>query len=86
MSTTEIFEELFDPFMDCLTPDAAQKIVAFRARPEVQKRVDELGDRANEGTLIAAERSEYERYLTLYHLITVAQSKARQFLKAHQLS
>jgi hypothetical protein len=86
MSTAEILEEVFDPVMDCLTPEAARKIVALRAKPEVQKRLDELGDRANEGMLTPEERVEYERFLHLNHMIALLQSKARQFLKAQQLS
>jgi hypothetical protein len=86
MSSTEIVDEVFEPFMDCLTPEVARKIVALRAKPEVQKRLDELGDRANEGTLSSDERAEYERFLSLYRMITILQSKARQYLKAHQLS
>lgn len=81
MSTTEIFEEVLDPFLDCLTPEAAKKIIALRAKPEVQKRLDELGDGANEGTLSPEERADYERLLAVYHMITVFQSKARQYLK-----
>jgi hypothetical protein len=86
MSTTELVDKVFDPFMECLTPDVAQRIAALRAKPEVQKRVDDLADRANQGSLTADERAEYERFLSLYRMITFLQSKARQYLKAHHLS
>ena len=84
MSTTEILEHVLDPFVDCLTPDGARKIVALRAEPEVQRRLDELADRANEGSLTAEERTDYERLRAIFHVITLLQSKARQLLGSQQ--
>ena len=82
MSTTEILEQVLLPFVDCLTPDAARKIVALRADPAVQKRLDQLAERANEGLLTAEERAEYEKFRATFHMITLLQSKARQLLRA----
>jgi hypothetical protein len=36
MGTTELIEQVLDPFIACLTPEAARKIVALRAAPAVQ--------------------------------------------------
>jgi hypothetical protein len=80
MSTTEIFEQALDPFVECLTPEAARKIVALRAHTAVQARLDELADRANEGLLSPDERVEYEKFRAVFHLITLLQSKARRVL------
>jgi hypothetical protein len=55
MSTTEIFEQALDPFVECLTPEAARRIVALRAEPADQTRLDELAEKANEGTLAPDE-------------------------------
>jgi hypothetical protein len=82
MSTTEILEQVLDPFVDCLTPEAARKIVALRADPAVQVRLDELAERANEGSLTADERAEYEKFRATFHMITLLQSKARRLLSA----
>ena len=84
MSTTEIFEQALDPFMECLTPESAGKIAALRAAPAAQTRLDELADRANDGLLTADERIEYEKYRAVFHFITLLQSKARELLKAHR--
>jgi hypothetical protein len=86
MSTTEILEQVLDPFVDCLTPEAAQKIVALRAEPAGQLRLDELADRAKEGTLTAEEHAEYERFRATFHMISLLQSKARQFLGTQRLA
>ena len=81
MSTTEILEQVLDPFVDCLTPEAARKIVALRADPVAQTRLDQLAERANEGVLTAEERAEYEKFRATFHMITLLQSKARGLLR-----
>lgn len=86
MSTTELLEQVLDPFVDCLTPEAARTVVALRAGPEVQMRLDQLADRANEGTLTPKERAEYEKFRATFHMVTLLQSKARQLLNAQQPS
>jgi len=86
MSTTELFDQVLDPFVDCLTVESARKIASLRAEPAVQSRLDELADRANEGTLSAQDRADYEELLAAFHVISRLQSKARQFLKAGQPS
>jgi hypothetical protein len=84
MSTTEILEQVLDPFVECLTPESARKIVGLRATPEAQSRLDQLADRSNEGQLTAEEQAEYEKFRATFHMITLLQSKARQFLKFQQ--
>lgn len=80
MSSTEILERALDPLVECLTPEAARKLVDLRADPVTQSRVDELADRANEGLLTPEERAEYDKFRAMFHVITLLQSKARQFL------
>ena len=82
MSTIDLLEQVLDPFVDCLTPEAARTVVALRAHPEVQTRLDQLADRANEGTLTSDERAEYEKFRATFHMVTLLQSKARQLLSA----
>jgi hypothetical protein len=84
MSTTEIFEQALDPFVECLTPEAAQRIVALRAEPADQARLDDLAERANAGSLTLEERAEYEKFRAVFHMITLLQSKARMLLGARQ--
>jgi hypothetical protein len=64
-----------------LTPDAARKIVALRADPQTQARIDRLADKANEGTLTDDERRDYEKFLATFHVITILQSRARRLLQ-----
>jgi hypothetical protein len=80
MNTT-ILDQIIEPFAECLTPDAARKIVAIRADDELQGRVDELAEKANAGTLTDIEQSEYDRYLAAFHFVTILQARARRFIQ-----
>lgn len=79
---TSIMGHIVEPFAECLTEGAAKKIVALRADPELQHRVDELAGRSNRGQLSPDERNEHDQYLAAFHFITVIQSRARRFLNA----
>lgn len=67
-----------------MTTIRARKIVALRADPLAQQRLDELADLANEGQLALGDRADYERYLAVFHFITLLQSKARRILEGGQ--
>ncbi len=79
MSTAEILQQVLDPFAECLTADAARKIVALRADPETQARIDALAEKANQGTLTDEERGDYEKFRATFHVVTILQSRARRF-------
>ena len=81
MNTT-ILDQIIEPFAECLTPEAARKIVAIRANEELQGRVDALADKANAGTLKEIEQSEYDRYLAAFHFVTILQARARRFIQS----
>ena len=81
MSTT-LLDSIIEPFAECLTIDAAKKIVALRADAVTQARVDELADKANLGTLTSEERAEYDQYLATFHFVTIMQARARRLLQS----
>ena len=81
MSTT-LLDRLIEPFAECLTTEAARKIVSLKADDAVQARVDELAEKANRGTLTDVEGAEYDRYLAAFHFMTVMQAKARRLLRS----
>ena len=80
MSTAEILDRVLDPFTECLTPQAAQKIVDFRADDETQARVDELAAKADTGQLSDDERATYQEYVETFDLVAILKSKARSVL------
>ncbi len=81
MSTVAIhLDRMLEPLAGCLSPDVAAKVADLQTDETVQRRIDELADRANEGLLTDAEREEYSGYLHAIDVITVLQAKARSQL------
>ena len=78
-----ILDRIFDPLTLCLTPGVARKMIALRADPELQARIDELAEKCNRGTINEAERTDYETYVRAIHFVTVLQSKARRLISHH---
>lgn len=75
-----LLDELIEPFANCLTTEAAEKIISLKAGVSLQSRIDELAEKANQGTLAPTEQIEYGRYLTAFHFVTVMQARARRLL------
>jgi hypothetical protein len=67
-----------------LTPQLARSILELRASESLQARVDELGRKANDGTLTIDEEKEYEAYVKTGTYISILQAKARRFLEGQQ--
>jgi hypothetical protein len=82
MSTHALLERMVEPLGRVLTPEAAAAILEVRADDETQRRIDELADKRNDGTLTAAETGEYQEFISLFNILTVLQSRARIVLDA----
>jgi hypothetical protein len=80
MPTATGLDSLLEPLSHCLDAESARRLVAFRVDPPVQARIEMLGERANEGTLTAAERSEYEALINAADFIAILKLKARRHL------
>jgi predicted transcriptional regulator len=78
--STELLDRLLDPVGRALGAEAARRVLALRADPELQGRMDELAERANEGLLTADERGEYEALIATATVVAVLQAKARAAL------
>lgn len=78
---TDILAQCLEPLGECLTPEVAQKIVDFRASPELQARIDELADKCNEGELTPEEASEYDRYVDAIDVVAMLKAQVRAVLK-----
>ena len=79
--TTSMFERIIEPFAECLTRDAAQKIADLRADVATETQLEDLADKANRGVLTDAEKGEYERLLAMLHVVSLLQIRARRILK-----
>jgi len=85
-SSIQYLDQFLDPLSELLTPAVAQKIVDLRADEVLQKRVDYLASKANEGTLTVEEEQEYKSYIEAADMVGILQAKARQFLARNPAS
>jgi hypothetical protein len=77
---TPILDRLIAPLGDCLTPESARRLLALKADPKVQSRVDYLAGRSTEGTLTPDEQAEYRTYVSFGTFVAILKSQARQLL------
>lgn len=80
MATTSYLDRLLDPLTEAFTPKMASAILELRADPELEAHIDNLRQKANEGTLTPAEDEEYKDFVEAVDLISIMQTKARRFL------
>ena len=81
-TATDYLSTYLEPIAEELTPHQAERILAIKPAAAVLARVEELGDKANEGTLTPEERAEYEYYVDVDDVIGLLKAKARRLLNA----
>ena len=69
-----------EPLSLCLDAGSARRVVEFRIDPQVEARIETLGERANEGLLSADEHSEYEALINAADFIAILRLKAQRHL------
>lgn len=77
---TAAFDRGTDPILQFFTLDQARGIVQYRGDAALQKRIEELAAKANEGELTPDERAEYEGYARANKFMAILQAKARKLL------
>lgn len=82
-STEHVLDRYLDPLTEVLSPGVAQKILDLRPTPEDAARVEELGEKANAGTLTEPEQDEYRALADIGTLIALLKAKARLALARH---
>lgn len=73
-------DRILEPVARCFTPDVARRLVEIRPDPATQARIDQLADKASQGSLSASEQSEYQGYIEAIDLVSILQAKARNVL------
>lgn len=79
-TATDFLSTYLDPIAEELTPQQAKKFLAATPAVKLIDRVEELGNKANAGTLTAEERAEYEYYLDVDEAVSLLKAKARRLL------
>ena len=75
--TSAVLSDLLEPVGQMMPPGFARELAALRATSEVQARLDDLADKANEGRLTEPERAEYHALIDAIDVISLLQAKAR---------
>jgi hypothetical protein len=76
-----VFDRVLAPVTDCLSPDAARRIIESKLDPAIQRRLDELAPKANFGTITEEERAEYEELIDAVELLAIFKAKSRLILR-----
>jgi hypothetical protein len=79
---TAVLDNLIEPLSECLTPESARRLLALKADPKLQARVDDLARRHSREELTPEEQAEYGGYVYFDTFVAILKSKARQLLAA----
>ena len=74
------FDRATDMLLDVLSVEQARAILTLRGDDSLQRRIDELATRNNNGELTADELAEYQGYVRANKFIAILQAKARRVL------
>jgi hypothetical protein len=75
------FDRSIDPVLDIiLSVDKARTVVEYRADESLQRKIEELAGKCNEGELTEVERADYEGYVRANNFVAILQAKARKVL------
>ncbi len=77
-----LLEAYLGPLAECFTPDVARRVVEFQPDARTAERLAILREKANEGTLLEAERAEYEAFVNAIDFIAILKTKAKSLLSA----
>jgi hypothetical protein len=80
-SQAEIFGRALDKRADRMPADVAHFIISIEVTAEDAQRLDELADKARQGTLSEEEETELEEYRRFGRLMEMMKLKARIALK-----
>jgi hypothetical protein len=84
MATADNFlDRYLDPVAEVLTPQVAQRILDLEPEPDVARRVAELGEKSDAGTLTEAELEEYRSLANAGTLVALLKAKARRALSSY---
>lgn len=81
MPSAPIIDSLLDPVSRCFTAETARALAELKGDEVMQRRIEELAEKANEGELTEGERRDYETYVHVGNIIAILQAKVRLRLK-----
>ena len=78
---TQILGRLLDLEGKRLSPEKAQLVLSMKFSPADRRRIEELGEKSNEGTLSRQEKELYAAYVRVTDFLGILQSRARKALR-----
>jgi hypothetical protein len=76
-----IWERVFVPDPRRITADQARYLLGVRFSKTDRDRIQELSEKADDGTIEPEEQIELERYIHVGHLLSILKAKLRGRLK-----
>jgi hypothetical protein len=80
-TATEILDQVIQPMEPSFVPEFARMVLGLRLSDAAQKRIRELLQRNNAGTLDTAEKTVLDNYLLVGQFLDLLQAKARASLQ-----
>ena len=71
---------MYDSLSECLTPDVAAKIAAYRTDDDLQGHWDLLAEKNSEGTITPVEKKELDAMVRAGSIISILQAIARRVI------
>jgi hypothetical protein len=81
MQIPSALDQFLNPTAGWLTPQGAKQLVDWSVSDDLRKRIEELGQKANLGSLTDEEDAEYRAYLDDAEIVCLLQAKARRLFK-----
>jgi len=81
INEAEILSRVIAPEEPTLPPDTAKILLSFDFPEEDRARMEQLAEKAREGTLTPEEQAEIDCYERVGHFLSLLRSKARLSLK-----
>ena len=81
VSEIDIWTGIIGPDRDDMTIPEAQAVLRWSFSEDATRRMEELGERHNEGELTEAEHEELEAYVNVGQVLAILQAKARLALQ-----
>jgi hypothetical protein len=81
MNAFAVLNSLFDPSRPSFTKEGVQTLLGLKCSDAELARMENLAEKANQGTLNAEERREYDIWVRAGTFISMLQAKARLYQK-----
>jgi hypothetical protein len=78
MHAPSALDQFLNPSAGWLTPQGAKQLVDWTVSEDLRSRIEQLGQKANLGTLSPEEDAEYRAYLDDAEIVGLLQAKARR--------